>query len=280
MEKVKMGLFANYLITLEAHENDLLLFNGDQFIWAFDTEFDEDTQKLMWAAARYFDDYRIVPPLAEIKKYYNNPFCIIEGLCFAIDPENNRAVLQGSNFHDDVRPFNIPISPVELVEYQGISYPVTAVADWGFYNNTSVTDLILPDSITEIGNYAFANSIIHDVKMPADISMGNNIFYGCNHLSEKMKNHGDVIKIDQDQQCDGIRKGDVLKTNTSDLTVVLDVNGKDALLLTGKYFIQATNIHQNEHGVQWDESQIYEQFSDISKQQPEQSFEDEWEPEM
>ncbi|MBC3899760.1 MAG: leucine-rich repeat domain-containing protein [Acetobacterium sp.] len=213
MQKIKNGSFAKYLVTLEAHENDLLLFNGDKFIWAFDAEIDDDTPKLMWAAARYFDDYRIVPPLAEIKKYYNNPFCIREGLCFAIDQENNRALLQGSNFHDDERPINSPISPVELVEYQGISYPVTAVADWGFYNNTSVTDLILLDSITQIGNYAFANSIIHDVKMPADISMGKNVFYGCNHLSEKMKNYQDGIKIDQYPQCSVIRKGDVFQTN-------------------------------------------------------------------
>ncbi|WP_414732305.1 leucine-rich repeat protein [Acetobacterium carbinolicum] len=280
MQKIRNGSFAKYLVTLEAHENDLLLFNGDQFIWAFDAEIDDDTKKLMWAAACYFDDYRIVPPLAEIKKYYNNPFCIREGLCFAIDQENNRAVLQGSNFHDDERPINSPISPVVLVEYQGISYPVTAVADWGFYNNTSVTDLILPDSITQIGNYAFANSIIHEVKMPADISVGKNVFYGCNHLSEKMKNYQDGIKIDQHPQCNVLRKGDIFQTNASDQTVVLDVNGNDALLFNGRQFIQATNIRQQEHGLQWDESQVYEQFCDISKQQPEQSCEDEWEPEM
>lgn len=280
MEKVKMGLFANYLITLEAHENDLLLFNGDQFIWALDTEIDADTQNFRWAAAYYFDDYRMVPPLAEIKKYYDCPFLITDGFSFVIDAENNRAVLGGSNFHQEDRPINKPVSVPDMITYQGISYPVRAVADWGFYKDTSITDLILPDSITQIGNYAFAESIIKDVEMPADISMGKNVFYGCDHLNEKLKNHGDGIKIDQDQQCDGIRKGDVLKTNTSDLTVVLDVNGKDVLLLTGKHFVQATNIRQVEQGMQWDESQVYEQFSDVSRQQPEQSFEDEWEPEM
>jgi hypothetical protein len=62
--------------------------------------------------------------------------------------------------------------------------------------------------------------------------------------------------------------------------VVLDVNGSDALLFNGRQFIQATNIRQGEQGLQWDESQVYEQFRDILKQQPEQSCEDEWEPEM
>lgn len=62
--------------------------------------------------------------------------------------------------------------------------------------------------------------------------------------------------------------------------VVLDVNGNDALLFNGQHFIQTTIIRQDEHGVQWDESQVYEQFSDILKQQPEQLFEEEWEPEL
>lgn len=280
MQKIKNGSFANYLVTLEAHENDLLLFNGDQFIWAFDTEVEADTQKLVWAAASYFDDYRIVPPLTEIKKYYDYPFVITNGFSFVIDAENNRAVLAGSNFHHEDLPINKLISVPDRITSQGISYPVRAIADWGFYKDTSITDLILPDSITQIGNYAFANSIIHDVKMPADFIMGNNIFYGCNHLSEKMKNYQDGIKIDQHPQCNVLRKGDVFQTNASDQTVVLDVNGSDALLFNGRQFILATNIRQDEQGLQWDESQVYEQFSDISKQQPEQSCEDEWEPEM
>lgn len=280
MYEIKRVNFTRRLVTLEAYENDLLLFNGDQFIWAFGTEVNSDTQKLQWASARYFDDYRMVPPLAEIKKYYNNPFCIIDGLCFAIDPENNRAVLKGSNFFDDESPIDIPIFPVELVEYQGCSYPVTAVADWGFYNNTSVTDLILPDSITEIGNYAFANSIIHDVKMPAKVKIGQNIFHGCNHLSEKMKNYQYGMIEDQNQQDSIIRKGDVFQNEASDQTIVLGVNGTETLLFTGKEFIQATNIHLDDNGVQWDIIQIYKQFGGISKQQNEQCLENEWEMEM
>lgn len=279
MQKIKSGSLAKYVVTLEAHENDLLLFNGDQFIWAFDTEIDEDTQKLMWAAARYFDDYRMVPPLAEIKKYYDYPFVITNGFSFVIDAENNWAVLAGSNFHHEDLPINKPVSVPDRITSQGISYPVRAIADWGFYKDTSITDLILPDSVTQIGNYAFAESIIQDVKMSADTSMGKNVFYGCDQLNQKLKEYEIDIKSHQEKG-HILRKGDVFQTNTSDQTVVLDVYGSDALLFAGKHFIQATNIRQDGQGVQWDESHVYEQFSDISRLQQEQLLEEEWEQEM
>lgn len=346
MKEIKMGFFANYLVTLDAHENDLLLFNGEQFIWAFDAMAVNGTEKLRWEGAYYFDNYQMVPPLAEIKKYYDHPFSIKDGLSFAIDEENNRAVLQGSNFHYEERPINKPILVPNSIEYQGILYPVTAVTDWGFYNDTNVTDLILPDSITQIGNYAFANSNIKDVKMSTNIIMGNNVFYGCDHLNEQLKdvvkknwcfdNNQELIKKedvdymknlierieqgginqdveewyydavskytsmcenyaqqnpfekalnapirnDQDQQLNAIKKGDVLQTEASGQTIVLDVKGKDALLFTGKHFVQATNIHQEDNGIQWDDSRVYAQFSDISGKQQEQSVEDDWEQEM
>ncbi|KNZ42431.1 leucine-rich repeat protein [Acetobacterium bakii] len=346
MKEIKKVFFANYLVTLAAQENDLLLFNGDQFIWAFDAMAVNGAEKFRWEGAYYFDNYQMVPPLAEIKKYYDQPFCIKEGLSFAIDAENNRAVLQGSNFHYEERPINKRVLIPDSIEYQGILYPVTAVADWGFYNDTSVTDLILPETITQIGNYAFANSIIKDVKMSPDLIMGNNVFYGCDHLNEQLKDvvrknwcfdhnqelikkedvdymknlierieqgginqdveewyHDAVLKYtsmcenyaeqnpfekalnapirnDQEQQLNAIKKGDVFQTDASSQMIVLDVKGTDALLFTGKHFIQATNIRLEDNRLQWDESAVYAQFSNISGQHHEESVEDDWEQEM
>jgi hypothetical protein len=85
---------------------------------------------------------------------------------------------------------------------------------------------------------------------------------------------------DQNQHDSIIRKGDVFQNEASDQTIVLGVNGTETLLFTGKEFIQATNIHLDDNGVQWDIIQIYKQFGGISKQQNEQCLENEWEMEM
>lgn len=281
MLEIKKGFLVNYLVALDTRENDMLLFNGDQFIWAFDVEVMEESEKFIWECAYYFDDYQIVPPLYEIKQYYNNPFLIKECLCFAIDEENNQAVLQGSNFHYEERPTNKSVLVPNSIEYQGAIYPVTAIANWAFYKDANITDLVLPDSIIKIGNFAFANSVIQEVKMPIDISIGKNAFYGCEKINEKLKEKlEETVQFDQDIQCHMIKKGDVIQIGDSDRLFVLGINGKDCLLFDGNQFIQAYNIDQDEEGLKWETSQVYEQFSDISENLIKPNLDVGWEPEM
>lgn len=52
----------------------------------------------------------------------------------------------------------------DAVEIDGVSYPVTSIADSAFCNGYEVTDMVLPKTITEIGAFAFFNtSITHPI---------------------------------------------------------------------------------------------------------------------
>jgi len=65
-----------------------------------------------------------------------------------------------------------------------------------------------------------------------------------------------------------LRKGDIVKTNASDTTIVLGVDGDNALLFTGTQFIDATNCRIDESGLHWDFGKYYQEFSDIPTEQP------------
>ena len=60
--------------------------------------------------------------------------------------------------------------------YNGV--PVTKIYEKAFYNNSSITSVVIPDSVTSIGNYAFENcSALKDVYI-TDIAAWCNISFG------------------------------------------------------------------------------------------------------
>ncbi len=62
-------------------------------------------------------------------------------------------------------------------------YPVTAIADRAFYARYTLTDIVLPDSVTSIGDYAFFNCHA-PVAVPAGVtSIGEHAFDGCGMTS-------------------------------------------------------------------------------------------------
>lgn len=49
-----------------------------------------------------------------------------------------------------------------------------------YLNNRQITDLVIPDSVISIGNYAFYNCALNSVSIPDTIkSIGTDAFYGC-----------------------------------------------------------------------------------------------------
>jgi hypothetical protein len=61
-------------------------------------------------------------------------------------------------------------------------YPVTTIGNSAFQYNSSLTNVLIPDSVTSIGDFAFAScSGLTSVTIPNSVTnIGNNSFFGCN----------------------------------------------------------------------------------------------------
>ena len=65
--------------------------------------------------------------------------------------------------------------------YEGL--PVQGIANGAFQNNTTITSVFIPDSVTSIGDNAFFNSSITSATIPNSVtSMGVKVFYLCKKL--------------------------------------------------------------------------------------------------
>ena len=83
----------------------------------------------------------------------------------------------------------------ELVTDLTIPEGVTAICNYTFYNCDSLTSIVIPDSVTSIGDDAFNGSGITEVSIPNGITtIGNRVFYDCNSLTS-VTIPGSVISI-------------------------------------------------------------------------------------
>ena len=61
---------------------------------------------------------------------------------------------------------------------------LTKIGERAFYNNTDLISIIIPSSVTSIGESAFENMNLTSITIPSNvISIGNYAFYGCRSLS-------------------------------------------------------------------------------------------------
>lgn len=160
--------------------------------------------------------------LTSCVKNYN---IVIELDEYVLDKRTNEYVYMGEKMTYDVRSrwYTNNAKEVErievLSEYNG--RPVTKIHEYAF-RSSQAKEIILPDTIKEIGKCAFANSKIEEIVIPDSVEiLGDCVFDSCDDLhrivlSKNLKSVG----IDLFRMCDEIYEID----NCQDESLVKDLH--------------------------------------------------------
>lgn len=111
--------------------------------------------------------------------YY--PMLLYDGLCYALYDDHASVVY--TFFSDDtLSSYNI----LSEVTYLDKTYPVTTIEAEAFYCFYEAAEIILPDTITSIGDYAFDSCEgITSLKLPASLTtIGEYAFNACSSLTD------------------------------------------------------------------------------------------------
>ncbi len=105
-------------------------------------------------------------------------YAVIDNLHYGLKDGKATVVSQPSNISGEVM-------IASTVEYKGITYTVTSIGDYAFYDCSSLTSITIPEGVTSIGYYAFSDCIsLTSITIPESVtSIGSSTFDGCRSLT-------------------------------------------------------------------------------------------------
>ena len=114
---------------------------------------------------------------------------------------------------------------------EGDDYVVTGIAANAFMNNTSITSVVLPETITTIGSQAFSGCTqLKTINFPANLErIENSAFYNCRMLTEaNMSDNITYIGTQAFQQCQNLKSVNIPKN----ITMIYDLTFSNCINLT------------------------------------------------
>ena len=105
----------------------------------------------------------------------------LEGLSYKITSDVEPYTVEVSKVDKNLVSVNIP----DMVVLDGVSYSVTTIGNYAFFDCSSLTSIAIPNSITSIGDYAFAGcNSLTSITIPNNVtSIGDWAFSGCSSLT-------------------------------------------------------------------------------------------------
>ena len=111
----------------------------------------------------------------------------IEGIWYNLITKVKQAEVtyQGNNFDEFSNEYTGAITIPATVIYDSVTYSVTSIRDYTFYECYGLTGITLPEGLKRIGEHAFWGcSNLTTINIPASVtSIGNSSFYLCNNLT-------------------------------------------------------------------------------------------------
>ncbi len=174
---------------------------GDDIILNFE---DNTSQKLTYKKDHLEDSFGIVyvPQLLSSEdKEWLSQLGPVEGLCgknlkFKYDSRTNLLEITGTGRMNDYTTSNRPWNNFSISEIN-INEGCTYIGVNAFNGMKSIVEVgNLPSSLEEIGDGAFANTLIQSIKIPNNIiSIGNAAFQGCSYLKNVNLSDCDKLQV-------------------------------------------------------------------------------------
>ena len=150
----------------------------------------------------FYDWVGTVKNLLSDDTNYNNLYSDLNNIIYILSKNDNTATIYGYNgYIDQLTSLKIP----STVKYYGFVYNIVSIGASAFNGSTNLRSLIIPGSITSIGNSAFdctklqGVGFLHTDLLPTDISLNNaftNINTNCIAYCYSTISNANVLTVD------------------------------------------------------------------------------------
>ena len=112
-----------------------------------------------------------------------------DGICYNITDATGKSVevtYKGSTRNEFYNEYTGDITIPSTISYNGVTYNVTGIGEYAFYDCYGLTGISMPGSMTSIGNYAFMYcSRLAGITIPDGVTdIGEYAFYCCSELTD------------------------------------------------------------------------------------------------